>query len=376
MPWTPKGSAPARFNLGAAVAALITGDATWAWLLDWLPLLPEVTIDTARMCAAGPVAVPAIDDSVFIGGDPALDIADAFLRLPRLYAALQALAQDRVFGAYCELLVGATVGCTTFYEGPRGAAVDGHPIASDPIPTGGALDVRVTAVSGVLSDHAVHFWQSNAGGDAIAELVPGGVHLGANGANTTVDIHAYAYIFLQDAGEDGVIWRVELCGHPAEVVDHTPTPQPQPAGAIPPTSGVYPDLAAVGKELDRQELKLDIVLGLLQLVVDRGIAGPTSAGPPHAAADGAVVSPSAIGYRLDVVGIPAGAGEMFGDPVKYHKIGRYTLGSADGWLSAVEIQHNPELVAPIPPGVDRILVVMNAPATCTITPLLPIKAPA
>jgi hypothetical protein len=64
---------------------------------------------------------------------------------------------------------------------------------------------------------------------------------------------------------------------------------------------------------------------------------------------------------------------MFGTPVKYFRAGRYTLGSANGWLPAVEIEHNPQLVAGLPSGVDRIQVVVNPPATATVTALLPVK---
>lgn len=372
MAWTKKPAAPSSFNLQAAIAALITGDSVWAWLLDWLPLVPQVTVDTAALCAAGPRTVAPFTAADFVS-DPHLAFDRALSQLGPNIDRIQSAAYDRVFGAYCENIVpsGPPSTVTIELDVPVGGA---YPAGFQP---GGATHVTIETVSLLSGTSFDYNFQANhtaTPSGAFVDRVIRGINTTPGqilGADWTPSWEGFDFANLNTGGAHvRMVWTVP---NPGGTFTHAPTPQAQPAGVLAPITNVYGTVADLGAELDRQELKLDIILGMLNLLSQRGIVGPTSADPPVPVTGAPVIAPGAIGYRIDVSGIPAGAGEMFGTPVKYHRIGRYTLGSANGFLPAIELEHAQTLVAALPPGVDRIQVVVNAPATATVTALYPPK---
>lgn len=360
MVYVPKAGVPSSFNLGAAVAALITGDATWHWLLDWLPLLPPVTIVTADLCAAGPKVVPPLVRADFVS-DPHLAFDRALSQVGVNVERLQAAAFDRVFGAYC-VQPGVAAWCT-FVDVTETVATDWWWSPNPPadIPAG-ATQVRVTsgAQSGVDNMTFV-----NAAGGVVAQPA-----YFANLGAQVYDIPAGATKATMQVRQNGTPWQVHtVIEWDCNTAPYVPTPQPQPAGVVAPVTNVYTSYADLGAELDRQHLALETVLSYVRVLAERGVIGPTTADAPVPVTGAPVIAPGAIAYRIDVAGIPSTAGEMFGAPVKFHRIGRYTLGSPNGNLSAVELEHAQTLVCPLPPGVDRIQVVVNAPETATVTAL-------
>jgi hypothetical protein len=368
--WTPKGGAPATFNLNDAFAALITGDVNWGWLLSWVPLINPVQFDTAQFCARGPMTVPPLGVADF-HLDPFEQGLASGTALLQNAARLQAVAMDRVFGAYCEQVTTVSNPCTVVASAPD-PPNPGWRFVHTPDGTqyvkmtfGGGGHVQWWFYAHGNSDYT-NYEVGNQGNIA---NIPGGQTV----SRTDGPNHQWM-AFTFDLGPQPTL--VEVCGAAATVVPHVPTAQAQPAGVIAPLPGVYADISSLGKELDRLELKAETILAMLSVLVDRNAAGPVTSDPPADAAAGPLVAPGAIGYAITVAGIPVGSTEMFGTPVKYARIGRYSLGSANGWLPAVEVSHSPMLVAPLPPGVDRIQVTLNAPETGTVKALYPPKLPA
>lgn len=378
MVWTPKATSPVTFNLGAAVAALITGDSTWAWLLDWIPLLSPVQVRTADLCAAGPRVVAPFVAADFVS-DPHLAFDRALSQLGPNIGRIQDAAFDRVFGAYCEQVTSPTGGltCTSFAEVANYTVTGNREFFAtfQPIPAG-TTKIRCHNIASNSNPTGLRLVGYFNGSNVANPTDPNG---GVNGFNNvpvgfTGDIPIPGSINQLTAyADEHSTWNFSWCHDSPTVESHAPTAQPQPAGVVAPVTRVYADIPSLGAELDRQELKLDVILGAVRLLAQRGVVGPTTADDPVPVTNAPVIAPGAIGYRIDIAGIPPGTGEMFGTPIKYHRIGRYTLGSANGFLPAVELEHATTLVASLPAGVDRIQVVVNAPETATVTALYPPK---
>lgn len=66
----------------------------------------------------------------------------------------------------------------------------------------------------------------------------------------------------------------------------------------------------------------------------------------------AIESPAAL--RLAVAAAPSWAGEDFGTPPRFHDLGRLNLGNVDGWLPAVELLHEHQLMYPLPAGLTLL----------------------
>jgi hypothetical protein len=110
--WQKKSSAPATFSLKQAMAAMLSGDSTNGWLTDWMVWVPDQWFSTTDFCTAGPPPTPdginLIDIlSGLAAGKNTLNWA---LVAASIIPKLQALANDRVFGAYCEDAIPATTG--------------------------------------------------------------------------------------------------------------------------------------------------------------------------------------------------------------------------------------------------------------------------
>jgi hypothetical protein len=134
------------------------------------------------------------------------------------------------------------------------------------------------------------------------------------------------------------------------------------------------DIPDLGAELDNIELKLDWVTQTLMFIAGRTATPPIGADDPVAVdPDAPVEIGDSSGIIITVSGIPPGVGEDFGTPVRYHKLGRVTLGTPDGWLPSFDLEQNPLVITPIPAGVTRVQVAVRPPATATVILLRPPK---
>lgn len=371
MAWTRKPGAPVSFSLAEAFAALITGDAIWDWLLDWIPALGYDLIDTDAFCADGPTGAEPLTfgDFQVSNRNPYATGANVGL----LAVKIAGLAKDRVFGAYCENIPAATSGWCTLVDvswpitGDQTWALSGihpPPYAWTTVVPGEQLKIS-------LSGPAITnlYWSHTSGTDIIVAgpnsnvvqtyTVPSGkTLLGAafrhSGTNYT-----------------GRYWVQRVCMVP-EV--HTPTPQPAPVGYIPPTSRTYDDIADLGDELDNLEQKLDRVQQLLYYLISRNLIPADALGEPEVVDDDEVVDvKGAVGVLVTLSGIPASVSLGFGTPVRLFKVGRVSLGNNDGWFADYEIEHTPFVIAPLPPGTTQMTVNVIPPIVASIVKLLPQK---
>jgi hypothetical protein len=148
----------------------------------------------------------------------------------------------------------------------------------------------------------------------------------------------------------------------------------QPVGLPARTSTTAATLAGIAAEVDNLEFKLDHIEQLVDYLTGVTALPPSFADPPvPVVADTPQDVTGAAGIIVTVSGIPAGADEQFGTPPKYHRLGRVTLGTADGWLPSFDLEHNPLVIMPIPAGVTRAEVTVRPPITATVTVLRPGK---
>ena len=378
MTWTKKSSAPTYFSLADAFLALITGDATWGWLVDWLTLVPNSGQNTADFCAEGPVFTEPLVVTDFIPTANPLDPRNA-IKTAALAARIAAAARDRVFAAYCENPYAAG------YQAPVCVAITAVGRGGSAFDSGltipaGASHVRITVtpqpIASASSDATIGVWFHNGSGlDLEGSFgAPGGTAVPFTGAVISRDgQHVYLYPYGGTAD-----WSATICFEwdvPAGAVPHTPVAQPQPTGVSSPLRTVDPSLGGIAAELERVEFKLDTVWPLLQAVaaatidlaggLDTSVSLP--AGTEFAVGD-------LRGLVVTVTGIPTEADIGFGVPQRLARLGYLNIGSADAWYPSVHLTHTPMLVRPLPPGATRVTVSQLPPgATATVRGILPLK---
>jgi hypothetical protein len=365
MSWTAKPGVPVSFDLASAFTSLVTGDTAWDWLLAWAPSFGLQDTYTADFCAAGP-PVWEYSPLVWLPVAGRTPIQTALNIMARIQTARH-LAEERVFGAYCEQSVPAGTYSIDLYQR---ACVD-YPgnwnSGVRPIPAGSA-HMRVSFDNAVAAD-PTHGWavriRYDPGADRTGEidLVEG--HVGGAGTLsyhpapftvTTGYTHYEIFVICEDGGSVCVDVKVEFDGGGST---NFPLPDvTQPANYVAPATRTYDTIAQLGAELDAQELKLDLITQLVTFLASQtpiAPAGPVDE-PVPVEPDAPVDVTDAAGVIVTLASIPSWADENFGTPVQLHRIGRIDFGSADGWHTSVEITHTPMLVMPLPLGTTRMQV--------------------
>jgi hypothetical protein len=367
MPWQPKSSAPAHFNLADEFVALITGDDQWAWLTPWAFYLGVPFYETAAFCAQGPG--PAVEPLTL------LDFVTPTIGPGALADKLSRIARDRVFGAFCELPL------PTGAFGDDWIYVDVFPSGTyavvDTLMSAGSTQVEVQLLDGFFGAAAndqVNLTQIHPPGDT-GDQVVFYHNIGQNaalpgiGSDWLLSTTVYPAIRVQTILDATVHVRMRFNG--AGLAAHTPTVQPPVIGALPPTLRTYGSIADLGVELDHQEDKLDQIRQTLAFLVQMQ-ASPSLApdnvadGPEQPTGDPVPIPLGAIAAVVTVTAIPASSSVENLAPQRYSRLGMVTLGTSFGWLPSQHLEHNPQLVVPLPPWVTFVRVSVFAPATSSV----------
>jgi hypothetical protein len=147
-----------------------------------------------------------------------------------------------------------------------------------------------------------------------------------------------------------------------------------PTDFIPPVKRTYETIQDLGDELDRQEFKLETIGNAVDWLATVQTLPPGSVESPVAAPDAVPIDlTGAVGFVVSLAGIPPEASEEFGEPIRLSHVGRIPLGTANGWMPAIDIRQNPQVVAPLPPGVVSCVVKTDPPIAATVMILRPPK---
>jgi len=364
--WVPKAGMPAHFNLADEFVALATGDDQWSWLTPWAWVLGVPFYETSAFCAQGP-GPPVLQIGLGDFVTPTIGQGALWDKIARIY-------RDRVFGAFCEMP--SPDGWTEFVC---------HTCVS------GAPGVTNIDVIGRTPAGASHFkwystlWSSPTDGNlAVCANIDGsggtrfnmfpGQDSGTIGPETRPEAVVpgdYILSNFQSRGAAGTIMTFCWAVDGATGLSHTPTLQPPVIGALEPTSRVYGSIADLGVELDHQEDKLDQLRQSLAFLIQQQ-ASPSLApdavepGPDLPAAPPVDIPPGAIAAVVTVASIPASSNVELLNPQRYSRVGRITLGTSDGWLPSMAIEHNPQLIVPLPPWAKLVRVSVYPPATATV----------
>jgi hypothetical protein len=390
MPWQPKPDAPAGFNLGQAFATMITGDPDWGWLLGWVPVIDNQTINTGAFCAAGPPAEPELDPSLFLTGPGDGRVKFALLLAMRI-AYLKALAEYRTFAGYCELL------------GDQGPGYHVHLDQSGPfsppqagpvfwgreyrlIPAGATY---VRAVYSEVTETSGNGWS----GRLIVTTDQGSANRwdlpGADTTHEPTQPGPYGYGPTQlPAG--GVYYRAFLVGEnnvqPAGRVTvefNVPVSTPEefvpiapeaPAGVVPPTSRTYTTIADLGAELDALEYKSEVLIALVRFLAGQiALPGEIDEDLLEVAPNDPIELDDANGIVVYLASLIPAVGVEFAEPQLLTRAGRIELGTADGWLPSIPIDHTPMVVTPLPVGAERVQVIVPPGMSAAVRKLYPPK---
>lgn len=375
MVWTPQVGAPATFSLKQAMAAMVAGTEA-DWLTAWMFWIPDTWFDTTAFCLAGPpppsVAIDLVD---LLGAATARKSPVAWaLVAASVMPKLQAIADERVFAAYCQSGT-AAAWCTlldrTWTSQPGGWADypsdDTGPRGSKLLPAG-ATQIRMSG--------------SDLGGGGLSDLIFRNVS-GTITGSYTFHIALGQETFAIPATSTEVV--AELHGSyttPHIVLEYdcsvpvttTPTSQPEPANAPPAYLGnTYTTIADLGAELDRHEYKLDIALDALRWLssyqaLPTGLVGDVVDVVPGVT----IPTMGANACRVTVAGVPAATSEDFTTPVRFRNLGHMTRWTVDGPLGPLPLEHNPEIFL-LDPRVISVSVNPMEPATSTVEMLYPVK---
>jgi hypothetical protein len=376
--WQPKLSAPLSFDLRDAFAALITGDATWGWLANYLPMLDENHFDTTSFCSAGPSGADALDVSDFNTGSRSP--IGTWIQNIGLVLKLRSVAYDRIFSAYCEnVVVGSGETCDLIASGSyTGGAINNTGFFGQTAFPAGTTRFRISNVHTGSGQISLQFFAYNSGGDlGQYDFVKARVNDGVDGyfdkqfpTSTIIGCNLDTNDIGGHASAD-----VYAC-YPAATTttDFTPAVQAEPDNVIPPSTKTYTSYQDLGDELDALEFKAAIIQQHLEYLTQFAAPALNIADDPVAVDPDAPVSlVGAIGFLVTVSGIPSGSDELFGIPPKYHRLGRVTIGTDLGWFPSIDLTHSPLLIAPLPPGAHVCQVSVYPPATATVTVLRPPK---
>lgn len=395
--WTPKSSAPVAFTMGEALGALITGQPD-SWLSDWLHLIPDVPMSTANLCSNvsfNPPPMTLSDFSALIpGGAPSLigaGLASAQVMLG-LQQKMAAYAAARIGSAYCvgpapPPIAGWCPSVMVDMPTSQALGADGTWVMYFPPPGNTQIRMRLFShddPAGGFSarvDRLVGF-PTITGGDTMAGFDATAAPTGWN----TYDLAPPQYLrFLHYTYGHGVF---EIQSNACGPATHDETPQPAIPGLPAPESRTYSSIPDVGKELDRQEHKLDLIRDLLTYLTNVtappaihvapalpvptppvDLTPPVPGVPPIPPDPSTYVIPlqQARGIIVILSAVPPQADERFGIPPKLHNVGRVTFGTTDAWFPPVDISENPLIVAPFPPYATRVVVTVEPPATATYT---------
>jgi hypothetical protein len=380
MTWQKKSAAPDFARFLDTLKADVTGGPE-AWTLPFLNQLADYTIDVNAFCAAGPEECASLEALDFIGFLPKPGWLGAALTTLGMREKLACFGRNRMFGAWCENVVGAGTYSTDLAADPcTVAGPDNYFTAIRAIPAG-STHYRVTW-SGVTTPDTGHRWSTRlrfyttSGGSitfdsftdpAFVPPVSGRVY-----GPGTIDASWHYYSCGLVAVDAGLV-----CGHVEAdfdgggTVPYTPPDLDQPDSAIPPAAGDYPDIASLGAKLDEIEEKLhNVIYGVTQLqaesfpVVHEPVTAPVDATNTTIDLDDDV-----IGVLVTVSDAAPFTDERFGVPFALHRLGRLVIGTVNGWAPSIDITVSPMLVWDLPPHPTQMAVYVAPPATATVQPL-------
>jgi hypothetical protein len=365
--WVPKSDAPPVFNLADEFLALVTGDTTWGWLQPFIYEIAGPIFSTADFCAKGPPSPPM---------EP-LSLADFLMPTigpNRLADKLTRIAYDRIFGAFCQ---GPASGDPSEYGANTCSAIfsDHGSFGQDRehvlvvIPAGAVH--CIPSIQSLTAGLAVLEWRANADGTGAGSGCTNGTAIGDDSAKV-IPTGMHSITCWLDGGPGSGVVCARFDGGAGSPIVHTPTPQPPVIGALAPTIGTYGSIPDLGAELDHLEDKLDQLRQSVAFII-QNIAAPSLAVDDTLPTDPVPVGPGipkpdkAVAAVVSLSAIPANASELFADPPKYARLGTITLGTARGWLPSFPLEHNPQLIAPLPPYVTEVRVFAFPPAVATLS---------
>lgn len=373
MTWVPKAGTPEIIRPAELMATLITGDPGWGWLVNWLPYLPQEQMTAVEFCALGPtVDVPQLQQSDFA---QVMSPWQANLAEVLAYRAFQLsrVVSDYVFGQICEQEVAGGSHCTVF-EADLLMPTAAQAWAPPRLATSGSTSLRITCL--VLSTNGIHdfhvHWFTAAGAYLTETFAPAPLLTAVN----QVQVHARPALgaqFQVVSNGAGTRVRLEFCGIPGTIQEHTPLAQPEPDGILPPATRTYDDLVDVGAELDRLEYKLDQLLALglanVRTIVAASSAADSAPLEAPANAGAAPIPLGTKGIMIVVTGVPSWRSVRTDDPNQYPSLGWLTLQTEWGNYMPRELVHVNTIIAPLPPYVNGYSIAMDSPMQFAVYPI-------
>jgi hypothetical protein len=371
----PKSGAPPTFNTLDAFVALVTGDANWSWLIDWLPLVSSVNFETGAFCSIGPPAAVDIDWSDWSTGDrnPFAAAANKII----LAAKLERVIYGRIWSAYCgeQDDLGAWSGdvCERLgiAEVPSGPPATWRVVTP---PNATLVRHKCTESDGLHGSRTLY-------AQVVMEWADGTETVQGTYINPTVptNYQESTAVNLRAIRFDNYDWERSgtICVgfNVGGTVDVPPTVPTRPPDGVEPPGGTAPTtIAELGECCVRMGVQLDTIESLVRYLSLVVAAPGAVVGAPVDASRGEIIDLSgAAGVIVTVSAVRAGADVDFGDPYRLERVGYVTLDTPNGSMAPQELTVNPYVIAPLPPLVRGIRVTVWPPATATVARVDPPK---
>jgi hypothetical protein len=301
------------------------------------------------------------------------------IEISLLARKIEAWARSGAFGLYCEETHPDDASWTAWQCVTYRAPVNSQADAFIPIPPGCDL-VQYQAGPGVIhsrGDGASYLYWSAGGtvnpGDEIRRFNTGS--FAQEAPATALAVGSWDAMYVNFKFDYEVTWCFRFHGN----FGGTPTPYDGPApgeppGLVAPASHAYETIQDLGDELDRQEIKLDLLgqrVDFLTRVADPALTGVSDAlNTPIDAGEDPILVGLAIGAIVTLATIPNWADEDFGTPARLHRLGYVNLGSDVAWLPPQDLNVSPMLLS-FPVGVTRIKVTAPVGVNASVLLLYP-----
>jgi hypothetical protein len=362
------------FTLKAAAAAALAGTEA-EWLMPLFPFIADVPFLTADFCAAGPQAVSTIDISDLVavataGKSKPNQLVNAVFVAPKVFS----IARDRVFAAYCQPLgepasadvfigvdaefdVSGAGGNIEFW-GRQGFQADYYRIITRRDAGAWTSNNEVHAAWGGVCFHPpLKMLPDNVGEtDQIDQLAT------RHDADWPTELERADYWCTSTYGGSRAHVRIEAwrrAGWTPPAGEYVPTPQPKPVDYNQPGPNIYDTIGALGAELDRQEAKLDALLGAVQWLVERTASPPVGVDPVSTV----LADPSQpVAIPQDATGVivelepPSHLARHGSNPPVVIGAAHAALGWAGAWQFSTPIKHTRQIIWPFPPSATDLAI--------------------
>jgi hypothetical protein len=300
------------------------------------------------------------------------DFNTGFFHTDRLIEKIKRFVIAQMFNDFCEPFAAAGYTCTSLglfpYNSHAGGNLNLTPKIAIP---SGSTHVRYQSMASDTGRFQPQIYGFTASGTYIGQFDTPEITLGAEHytAISFANVGMVQMNYDNDKSKVGSV-QFDACTANTSPV-FVPPAQTAPPGLPPRTTVPVATDPAVSTALQTILTKVETLQQQLHDVAVAemvpGTADHSSTSVP--ARDQVVDIVNSTGVLITVTGRPATRTLVVANPPTYFRLGRFALGTVDGWYPDGTLEHDVTVISPLAPGTSRVGVTVDPPMLATVTPL-------